>query len=166
MPSLEIKKYPAAVLKNKAKEVKKVTDVERRILKDMAEAMYLNSGIGLAAPQVGIDRQFVVIDVGEGQVNLINPVIIKKRGCDYMEEGCLSLPGMSVKVKRAQKVSVQSLNEKGEHVNFEADGLFARAIQHEIDHLNGKLIIDYLNPIKRLLAVRFHKKRVDNYEKL
>lgn len=166
MPDLEIRKYPASILKNKAKKVEKVTDSERKILKDMAQAMYLNSGVGLAAPQIGIDRQFVVIDVGDGLVNLINPVIVKKKGCDCMEEGCLSVPGVSVKVKRAKEVSVRSLNEQGGEFSIEASGLFARAIQHEIDHLNGKLIVDYLNPIKRLLLVRSHKKRVDNCEKL
>jgi len=166
MPDLEIKKYPESVLKSKARKVGKVTDAERNILKDMAKAMYLNSGVGLAAPQVGIDRQFVVIDVGNGLVNLINPLIVKKRGCDCMEEGCLSVPGVSVKIKRAKEISVRSLNENGDDVSFEASGLFARAIQHEIDHLNGKLIIDYLNPLKRLLLAGSRKKRVDNCEKL
>ncbi len=153
-------------MKSKARKVGKVTDAERNILKDMAKAMYLNSGVGLAAPQVGIDRQFVVIDVGNGLVNLINPLIVKKRGCDCMEEGCLSVPGVSVKIKRAKEISVRSLNENGDDVSFEASGLFARAIQHEIDHLNGKLIIDYLNPLKRLLLAGSRKKRVDNCEKL
>ena len=160
MPILEIKKYPLPSLKVKAKKVYGVTVDEKRILDDMAETMYLNQGVGLAATQVGIDRQLAVIDVGEGLIKLVNPTITSKKGSAQMEEGCLSIPGIQVKIRRARGVSVSALNESGEPVNFTASGLFARAIQHEVDHLTGKLIIDYLNPLRRFLLKKKAAKKI------
>ncbi len=154
MAALEIKKYPAPSLKAQARDIAKITDEERGQLRDMADTMYLNQGVGLAATQVGIDKQLAVIDVGEGLMNLVNPVILRRSGWESMEEGCLSVPGIQVKVRRARRIRVRAMNEKGERMTFEAMGLFARAIQHEVDHLRGKLIIDYLNPIKRFLVLR------------
>jgi len=141
-------------LRKKASSVIRVTDEERRILCDMADSMYLNNGVGLAAVQVGIDKQLAVIDIGKGLVKLINPSITKKMGTETQEEGCLSVPDAVVKVKRAKKVTVSFLDENGEVRQITAEGLFARAIQHEVDHLSGKLIVDYLNPIKRLFLKR------------
>src|SRR3989338_9187271 len=154
MSTLGILKLPDRTLRKKAAYVNRVSDAEREILRDMAEAMYLNKGVGLAALQVGIDKQLAVIDVGEGLVKLINPAIIKREGSAVEEEGCLSVPGLQVRVRRAKRVTVTFLDEKGEVSRLSADGLASRALQHEIDHLSGRLIVDYLNPIKRLLAIR------------
>ncbi len=154
MVSLEIKKFPDRVLRKRAKSVQRVGDSEKGMLRDMAEVMYLNNGVGLAAVQVGIDKQLAVVDTGKGLVKLINPMIIKKEGSDIEDEGCLSIPNAVVRIKRAKKITVNFLNDAGDLSVISADGLFARAIQHEIDHLSGKLIIDYLNPIKRLLLKR------------
>jgi peptide deformylase len=151
MATLQIKHLPSKILRKKADSVKKVTDLEREILSNMAETMYINSGVGLAANQVGIDKQLAVIDVGSGLIKMINPCIIKCEGKDCKEEGCLSVPQICVKVTRSAKITVEFLNDLGEVIRISAVGLLARAIQHELDHLNGKLIIDYLGPIRRLL---------------
>jgi len=117
----------------------------------MALAMYLSQGVGLAATQVGVSRSLIVIDVGQGLLKLINPVIIKKEGFQFLDEGCLSVPGECIRIKRAKTVTVNFINENGELSRIKGEGLLARAIQHEIDHLSGKLIIDHLNPIRKLL---------------
>jgi peptide deformylase len=163
MASLTIKKLPSGILRKKAEAVRKVTDAERKILEDMAETMYFNSGVGLAAPQVGISRQLAVVDTGKGLVKMINPFIVKKYGQECQEEGCLSVPDVSVKVKRHTKITVEFLDDHGEVIRLSAEGLFARAIQHELDHLDGKLIIDYLGPIKRLLLKKRLKKSLSKY---
>lgn len=148
--NMEIRKFPDPILRKKASIVDKVGQRELGILQDMAQTMYLNNGVGLAAVQVGIDKQLTVIDVGDGLIKLINPTIIKKEGLSVEEEGCLSVPEKTVKVKRAKMVVVSFLKEDGQIYQLSADGLLARAIQHEIDHLSGRLIIDHLNPVKRL----------------
>ena len=112
------------------------------ILDDMAETMYKAEGVGLAAPQVGILRRYCVIDVGEGIVELINPVITEKSGEQCGDEGCLSLPGKSKKVTRPLKVTVRAQNRFGENITVTGEELFARALCHEIDHLDGVLYID------------------------
>lgn len=154
MTSLSIKKLPDSILRKKTIKVGSVGALEKKILTDMAETMYISQGVGLAATQVGLDRQIAVIDIGNGLIKMINPVIIKKEGSDIQDEGCLSVPGVSVKVKRARKVIVTYMDENGETVQMEAEGLLARAIQHELDHLSGKLIIDYLGPVKKMLIKR------------
>ena len=141
---------PDPILRKKAQDVKKIGDDERKILADMAETMYLKGGVGLAAVQVGIGKNMVVIDIGEGLIKFINPVIIKKEGSESQEEGCLSVPETCVNIKRAKKILVNYLNEKGEPLSIAAEGLLARVLQHEIDHLMGKLIIDYMSPLKKL----------------
>jgi peptide deformylase len=154
MPQLKIKTFPSPVLRRKASKVIKVTDAEAGIISSMADTMYMNNGVGLAAVQVGIDKQIAVIDIGTGLRVFINPVILKKEGRLSEEEGCLSVPGVVVRVKRARRVTVSFMDEKGAVCKICADGLLSRAIQHEMDHLSGKLIIDYLGPVKRFLAVR------------
>jgi peptide deformylase len=154
MDILSIKKYPDPFLRKKAHKVERITDLERKLLSQMVETMYLNSGVGLAANQVGIDKRLVVVDIGSGLIKLINPVIVKKNGSEAQEEGCLSVPESCIKIKRAKEITVKYLNDNGNACQLRADGLLARAIQHEIDHLSGKLIIDYLNPIKRLFLKR------------
>ena len=112
------------------------------LLKDMAETMYAADGVGLAAPQIGILRRIVVIDVGEGLVELINPVILESRGAEVSAEGCLSVPGRRGTVERPTWVRVSALDKKGKPMEFEAEGLFARCICHELDHLDGVLYCD------------------------
>jgi peptide deformylase len=159
LAQLELVKFPNSILRRKAQKVGKVTAAERSMLDDMAGAMYLSQGVGLAAVQVGIDRQLAVVDTGDGLIKMMNPIIVKKEGVEVREEGCLSCPGECVKVKRAKKITVSYLTEDGEVAQLKADGLLARAIQHEIDHLGGTLIIDYLGPIKKLLLKSKKRKK-------
>lgn len=152
MPNLTLRTFPDPILRVRAKPVESVSDVERELLAEMARIMYLKEGVGLAATQVGIDRQLIVIDIGTGLIKLINPSILKSEGTEWCDEGCLSVPGTCIKIKRAQKIIIEYLTEKGDVVSRGADGLLARAIQHEIDHLRGILIVDHIaNPIKKLL---------------
>lgn len=147
---LEIKTYPAPILRKKAQAVGRVTDHERRLINHMVETMYANQGIGLAAPQVGVAKRISVVDAGDGVLKMINPVILEKKGASVLEEGCLSILGRQVEIERAEDVSISFLDEKGKRTTKNLKGLSARAIQHEIDHLNGKLIIDYLPWYKRI----------------
>jgi len=159
MKVLQLKTYPDPCLKVKTKPVEEFDQDIRDILKAMADMMYLNQGIGLAAPQVGLGLQAVVVDTGEGLMNFVNPVITERsRKRSRMVEGCLSLPGAAVGVSRPEEVSVRARNEHGEYFMRRFTGLAAKAVQHEIDHLNGKLIIDYLDPIRYFLASRKLKK--------
>lgn len=151
---LRILKYPDKLLRKKAASVKSVGPEELGILAEMAETMYMSKGVGLAATQVGIDKQLAVIDVGEGLINIVNPVIVKTDGSETEEEGCLSVPETAIKIKRAKTITVNFMDEAGEIRHLNATGLLARAFQHEIDHLHGKLIVDYLNPIKKMLIKR------------
>lgn len=160
MIGMKVLTFPEQVLRKKARKVGKVSDDERAMLDEMAKTMYLSQGVGLAAVQVGIDRQLAVIDTGEGLIKMVNPTIVKREGSEAHEEGCLSCPGACVKVKRARKVIVSYLNENGEISELRAEGLLARAVQHEIDHLCGKLIIDHLGPIKKALFRARKKGRV------
>ncbi len=130
------------ILRKKSREIKKINDRMITLLDDMAETMYENEGVGLAAPQVGVLRRAVVIDVGEGLLKLINPEIIEKNGEAIDVEGCLSVPGRAGKVKRPEEVKVKYLNLDGDEQILEGEGLLARALCHEIDHLNGVLFID------------------------
>ena len=142
MAVLEIVKEGDPVLRQKAEPVTQVTKRIRKLIKDMLETMNLADGVGLAAPQVGISQRIIVVDVGEGPVALINPKIDEASGEEIDVEGCLSIPGTFGYVERAQTVTVSGLNECGRSTRIKAEGLFARALQHEIDHLNGVLFID------------------------
>lgn len=137
-------------MRKKAKSVNRVTSEQREALSQMAGVMYEGAGIGLAAVQIGINAQLIVIDIGDGLYKLINPRIVKKQGAQAMSEGCLSLPGICVKVKRAKYVWVEAKDENNQLVNIQAKDLFACVLQHEIDHLKGKLIIDYLSFLEKL----------------
>jgi len=137
-----IRKDGDEVLRKKAKAVEEINDKIITLLKDMAETMYKANGVGLAAPQVGILKRIVVIDVGDGLIELINPVIVDQSGEQTEIEGCLSLPGLYGEVKRPAKVKVEAFNAKGERISIEGTDLLAIALCHEIDHLDGILFKD------------------------
>ena len=152
---LELKTYPEHCLRTKTRKVENFQKDLTDIIRQMTDIMYINRGIGLAATQVGLDESFLVMDVGEGPHAFINPEIIERSNAkSRMEEGCLSLPGVAVTVSRAKEVTVRAKDEKGREFTSKLSGLPATVIQHEIDHLKGKLLIDYLNPLKHMLAVR------------
>ena len=130
------------VLREKARPVPRITPNVIKLLENMADTMYHAKGVGLAAPQVGVSKQIVVIDVGDGLIELINPEIILKEGLETDFEGCLSIPGLTGEVPRAAKVVVRAENRDGDMVEYEGEGLLARAFQHEIDHLAGILFVD------------------------
>ena len=152
MAILNILHFPDPRLALPAKRVAQVDDSVRRLVDDMFETMYAAPGIGLAANQVDVQQRVVVIDVSEGKNEpraFINPEILSKEGVGEMEEGCLSVPGIYEKVQRAERVKVRALNRDGQSFELQADGLLAVCIQHELDHLDGKLFVDYLSQIKR-----------------
>ncbi|HHZ12929.1 MAG: peptide deformylase [Caldicoprobacterales bacterium] len=143
----EIKHYERdEVLRKKARPVDKIDNRILLLLDDMAETMYNAEGVGLAAPQVGVLRRIVVIDIGEGIIELINPEIVEEQGEQMDMEGCLSIPGITGLVKRPAKVKVVGLNRYGEKIELEGENLLARALCHEIDHLNGILYLDRVEP--------------------
>jgi len=151
---LELRLFGDPILRKRARRVEQITQEERDILSQMAQKMYAVEGVGLAANQIGIDKCLAVVDAGEGLYKLINPKIIKKEGTQTNEEGCLSIPGIYIKVRRAKKVEVSALDELGKPVTLKAEGLFACALQQEIDHLNGKMIVDYASFLERLKIKR------------
>ncbi len=130
------------LLRKKSREIMEIDQRIKTLLDDMAETMYDANGVGLAAPQVGILRRAVVIDIGEGLIELINPVIVYKKGEQIDAEGCLSVPGRSGTVARPEKVKVRALNRDGEEILIDGEGLLARALCQEIDHLDGTVYID------------------------
>ena len=154
----EIVIYPDPVLRKKAKEVKRIDDGVARLAAEMAETMYAASGIGLAAPQVGVSERVILVDVTGPErkelITLVNPVIVEKEGRVIFEEGCLSLPEVREKVERAARVLVRGYDLDEREREIEADGLLAIALQHEIDHLDGVLFIDYLSRLKRDMIER------------
>jgi len=137
-----IRKDGDEILRKRSKEIKVINEKILTLLKDMADTMYENDGVGLAAPQVGVLKRAVVIDVGEGLLELINPVIVSQEGEESDVEGCLSIPGVYGEVKRPESVVVEALNPKGEKIVIKGEGLLARALCHEIDHLDGILFKD------------------------
>jgi len=152
MAILDILNYPDPRLHTVAKPVKEVDAALRRLISDMAETMYHAPGIGLAATQVNQHIQLLIIDTSETKDQLqvfINPRILEKDGEQVYEEGCLSVPGVYESVTRAEKIVVEALNEKGETFRLEAHGLLSVCIQHEMDHLLGKVFVEYLSPLKR-----------------
>ncbi len=152
MTKLAILNYPDPRLHKVAKPVQEVNAEIRRLVEDMAETMYGAPGIGLAATQVDRHIQLIVIDVTKEQNNLqvfINPKIIESSGTKEYEEGCLSVPGVYDMVTRAEKVTVEALDTNGKTFTLEAEGLLAVCIQHEMDHLLGKVFVEYLSPLKR-----------------
>jgi peptide deformylase len=169
---LKIRIFGDPALRKKSRRVAVVTQEHRDILDKMAELMHKSSGIGLAAPQVGVSQAMIVVDIGEGLYKLVNPKITIKKGSQTLEEGCLSVPGACIKVKRAKEVTIEALDENGKPLVLEAKDLLACVFQHEIEHLSGKLIVDYASVFARLklnkrleeLKKRYRDERVSEPE--
>lgn len=166
MDPLEIKKYPDGTLRKKCIQIEEITDREIRLFEEMLFTMRHFAGIGLAAPQIGIAKNLIVADIGEGAIKLANPTILKVKGSDKMEEGCLSITGVGVLIERPDEIIVGGLDEKGKTIEVRAKGLLARVLQHEIDHLKGKLIIDYLNLLEKFKLRLHRRKRAEQYANL
>ncbi len=152
MAILDILHFPDPRLRQRAVEIERVDDDLRALIDDMFATMYQAPGIGLAATQVNVHRRLLVIDISQEQNQpqvFINPEILERQGVEEMDEGCLSVPGFYERVQRAEQIRVRALNRDGETFELEADGLLAVCIQHEIDHLDGKLFVDYLSQLKR-----------------
>ena len=163
MPLLPILRFPDPRLKQIADPVEKIDDSIRWLVRDMAETMYEAPGIGLAATQVDVHLQVIVIDPSETRdqlLVLLNPELVQSEGSQVCEEGCLSVPGIYDKVKRAEHVVVRYLDLDGNSKTIEAEGMLAVCLQHEMDHLQGKVFVDYLSPLKRsMLLKKLDKKR-------
>lgn len=163
MAILKILQYPDERLHKVAKKVEQVTDDTRRLIRDMAETMYAAPGVGLAATQVDVHLQLFVADVSETHNQLrvfINPEILALGGEEESEEGCLSVPGVYEKVTRADKVTVRALDENGQSFTLEAEGFLAVCVQHEIDHLRGKVFVEHLSQLKQTRIRAKLKKRM------
>jgi peptide deformylase len=161
MAVLEIVTYPNPVLTRRAEEVEKVDGTIRKLISDMVDTMYANDGIGLAAPQVGVSKRVVVVDVrlyeqSSSLISIVNPEVVAEGEEVIHEEGCLSVPECVEGIKRKTWIKVRGLNERGREIEVEGEGMLAIALQHEIDHLNGKVILDRMSRVKRDL----YKKRL------
>jgi peptide deformylase len=165
MALLQILEFPDPRLRTRAQPVTQVDAALRTLIDDMFGTMYAAPGIGLAATQVNVAKRLVVIDVSEQRdqpLVLINPEILAREGIEETEEGCLSVPGVFDKVTRAEQIRVRALDRDGKPIELEADGLLAVCIQHEIDHLDGKLFVDYLSELKRTrIRKKLEKERKD-----
>jgi peptide deformylase len=163
MALLPILEYPDPRLKKVATPVAAVTPEIRKLVRDLAETMYSAPGVGLAATQVNVHKQVLVIDISEHKDDLrvfINPELLSVEGQTETEEGCLSVPGYYDKVTRAARIRVRARNEHGETFDLDTEGLLAVCIQHEMDHLRGKVFVEYLSPLKRArLAAKLRKKQ-------
>ena len=162
----EIRTYPDPVLRNKTSRVDRIDSTLNRLIEDMVETMHAAPGVGLAANQVGVPLQLAVIDLSSREneedrhplLVIINPEMLAMEGSVIEEEGCLSIPDYAEKVKRAARVKVRAQDRTGKQFELEAEGLMAKALQHEIDHLNGLLFVDKLSPLKKRLFKRRFKK--------
>jgi len=138
------------ILRGKAIKVTKLGSHIDKLLDNMRDTMYANQGVGLAAPQIGVPKRVIVVDIGKGLVEFINPVLADTEGAQIDSEGCLSVPGVMGDVKRYERIKVQGINRAGEEIELVAEGFFARALQHEIDHLDGILFIDKAKNLKNI----------------
>ena len=162
---LDILKFPDPILRTPARPVEAITGETAELMQNMLETMYAAPGIGLAAPQVGVSQRIIVLDLdhenpGDNVIKLANPVVREAEGEVVFEEGCLSVVDFTAEVTRAERVAVFGYDENGGEVDIEAEGLLAVALQHEIDHLDGKLFIDRISRLKRDLYVRRVKKSI------
>jgi peptide deformylase len=163
MAILKILQYPDERLHKVAKKVAQVNEATRRLVRNLAETMYAAPGVGLAATQVDVHERIIVVDISETRTQLkvfINPEIIASSGVSDCEEGCLSVPGIYETVSRAEKITVRALNEQGASFTLDADGLLAVCIQHEMDHLIGKVFVEYLSQLKQTRIRAKLKKRL------
>lgn len=161
MAKLTILEFPDERLRKKARPVENFDAALGQLIDDMLETMYAAPGVGLAATQINVQQRLLVIDISEEKnapLCLINPELLEKLGSEEMDEGCLSVPGVFEKVSRAQKVRVRALDREGNSFELDAEGLLAVCIQHEMDHLEGKLFVDYLSPLKRQMVRKKMKK--------
>jgi peptide deformylase len=165
MARLPILEFPDPRLRTRAAPVADVDATIRKLIDDMFETMYAAPGIGLAATQVNVHKRVLVVDVTENRsqpLALINPEIVSRDGVEETEEGCLSVPGVYDKVTRAERIRVRTLDRNGKQIELDADGLLAVCIQHEMDHLEGKLFVDYLSELKRTrIRKKLEKERKD-----
>lgn len=163
MTKLAILEYPDPRLRKRAEPIAVVDDAVRQLAADMLETMYAANGVGLAATQVDVHKRLIVLDISETRdqpLTLINPQLLLAEGRGPGEEGCLSVPGIYDKLSRATHIKVRALNLQGEPLEMEAEGLLAVCIQHEMDHLEGKLFVDYLSELKRqMIKKRLEKER-------
>jgi peptide deformylase len=163
MPRKHILIYPEPVLKNRAEEIDSIDLDVVTLVEDMEEAMYQAPGVGLAAPQVGCSRRLILVDPTAGKESgnllvVLNPVIVEREGKVTDSEMCLSVPEISVDVPRSEKILIQGVNMDGKEVRIEAEGFLARIFQHEIDHLDGRVILDYASVLKRTIYLKKKKK--------
>jgi len=171
MAVVEILKYPHPLLKKRSKEVDRIDGEVKRLIRDMIDTMYDANGIGLAACQVGISKRVVVLDISpmdpqQAFFAMVNPEVISEEGEIDHEEGCLSVPDCLEKVKRKEKIRVKGLSLEGEEIDVAAEGILAIALQHEIDHLNGILILDRVSRLKREIYRRKLKKEKQREQRL
>jgi len=164
MAVLEILKYPHPLLKKRSQEIEKIDENVRQLIQDMTETMYDANGVGLAACQVGVGKRIIVLDVSpmdpeQDLFALINPEIVAEEEEIDHEEGCLSVPDCQEIIKRKQKVRVRGMSSEGKEVELEAQGILAIALQHEVDHLNGVLILDRMSGLKREIYRNKHRKK-------
>jgi len=152
MSNLTIYKYPSKALRVKCMDIKGVSASEKKLMQEMLEVMHEACGIGLAAPQVGISTNIIIVETDEGLLNMANPKIMSTEGASFLEEGCLSVPEKCVNVKRPEGITVSYIDENDKRCEKVFKALTARVIQHEIDHLNGKLIIDYLPWYRKIIG--------------
>jgi peptide deformylase len=170
MAVLEILRYPHPVLKKRCEKVEQVDDEVKRLICDMRETMYGANGVGLAACQVGVPRRVIVMDVSpidpdHGFFAIINPEILSEEGEIDYEEGCLSVPDCTEKIKRREKIRIKGTSPEGEEIEIAGGGILSIALQHEIDHLNGVLILDRISSLKRGLYRKKLKKEKEKGEK-
>jgi len=150
MEPLSIKTYPNEILKRKCVWLESVAEKEKELFEEMLFTMRYFCGIGLAAPQIGVSKRLIVAEIEGKVIKLANPEIIEAKGIDKMKEGCLSVPDTIVDIERPCEVFIKGLNEKGDKVEIKTEGLLARVLQHEVEHLDGKLIIDYMTILEEL----------------
>lgn len=165
MSDLKLRKYGDPILRKKAKRVEKISYEERDLLSYMVRIMSENEGVGLAAPQIGMDKRIIIADIGKELSKIINPQILEGEGENSLSEGCLSLPEIFIPVNRANKIKIEGLSEDKKLLRLTIEGFLARIIQHEIDHLNGVLIIDYATLVKKE-KIKNNLEKIANHTKM
>lgn len=158
---LKVRTFGDPCLERLSEQVQAIGPAERMLIESMIKTMYVEDGVGLAAPQVGINRRIFVADIGDGPMAVVNPKILKKEGTIVMEEGCLSVPGINVEIERPHMIRLHYLDENGMQQEKDLTDLKARVVLHEMDHLDGKMIIDYIAPSEREKFIRQFKEKSD-----